>query len=106
MKTREITVEFKNADKILKTANAKLRVTPFNMLPAEKSGASDEDVEEQKKFIRRNILKCSNKHIMEDQSARELFQKLGADVTIHTFACNFEVDGKVNEDIVSSDARS
>ncbi|KAK1148911.1 hypothetical protein N8T08_007583 [Aspergillus melleus] len=84
---------------VVKTVSAKLRVTPFNMLPTEISGASNDDVEEQKKFIRRHILKCSNEQIMKNQCALELFKKLGADVTIHTFACNFEVDGNVNEDI-------
>ncbi|KAH8423228.1 pyridoxal phosphate-dependent decarboxylase family protein [Aspergillus melleus] len=98
MKTREITMALKNDDKV-KIVNAKLRVTPFNMLPTESSGASNDDVEKQKRFIRRHILKRSNEQIMEDKCALELFKKLGADVTIHTFACNFEVDGRVNEDI-------
>ncbi|PLB48502.1 PLP-dependent transferase [Aspergillus steynii IBT 23096] len=99
MKTRQIPIEFKNGDEVFKTVKAKLRVRPFNMLPTEKDGSCSEDIEEQKRFIRKHILKRSNQQVMKNPRARELLQKLGADVTIHTFACNFEVDGKVNEDI-------
>lgn len=101
MKNRQIRIEFKNGDKLLKTVNAKLRVTPFNMLPTEKDGSNSDEVEEQKKFIRKYILKSSNEQVMKNPRTRELLTRLGADVTIHTFACNFEVDGKINEDIVS-----
>jgi hypothetical protein len=96
MKTRKIRIPFK--DKIVE---ARLRVTPFNMLPTERDGSSSDDIEKEKKFIRKHILKRTNEEVMNNKEARELLQKLGADLMIHTFACNFEVDGAPNEDIVS-----
>ncbi|KAE8422855.1 PLP-dependent transferase [Aspergillus pseudocaelatus] len=94
MKTETICMQFEG-----RTVKARLRVTPFNMLPTERDGSSSNDIERQKKFIRKHILKRTNEEVMNNREARELLQKLGADLMIHTFACNFEVDGVPNEDI-------
>ena len=73
-------------------------VTPLIMLPAEKEGGN---VEEQKEFIRERILNRDNYSLMQDKDAVDLLQQLGGDLMINAFACNFEIGGKVNEDVVS-----
>lgn len=79
---------------------AKLRITPFNMLPAEKEGLSQKKIKNQKEFIRQNILRCSNEKVMSNPQTVELLKRIGGDMTIHAFACNFEVNGKINRDVV------
>lgn len=78
----------------------RLIVTPFTMLPAEING-SEEDLEKQKQFIREHIIGKDNETIMNDDSARDLLAQLGGDLQINAFACNFEMDGKINTDVVS-----
>jgi hypothetical protein len=79
-----------------KTVKGMLRIEPFNALPA-----GVEDIKDQKQFIRERILSKDNKSMMEDQHAVKLLQQLGSDLMINAFACNFEVDSQVNQDIVS-----
>ncbi len=80
---------------------AKVNVTPFIMLPAEKEGKSQAEIDEEKEFIRTNIIAKDNEDIMKDERARQLIAKLGGDLQINTFAVNFEIKGKVNTDVVS-----
>lgn len=71
------------------------------MLPTEKAGASPEEIEKQRQFIRDRILNRDNGALEADKDAVELLKQVGGDLMINAFACNFEIDGKVNEDIVS-----
>ena len=82
--------------------NAKLIIKPLNMLPTEKDGKSPKEVEEQIEFIRQHILYKSNEAIEGNEKARDLLKELGGDLMINAFACNFEIDGKANEDVVSA----
>lgn len=79
----------------------RLIVVPLIRLPAEKKGASEEDVEEQRDRIRQKILNRGNRDIFEDKETWEFFCELGGDLMINAFACNFRIDGKVNQDVVS-----
>ncbi|CAG8594035.1 11224_t:CDS:2 [Dentiscutata erythropus] len=75
-------------------------VVPFNMLPAEKLNPPNlEEVKEQKQKIRELIVTKSNLEIINNEEALNLIKKVGSDLIINTFACNFKVDGKVNENI-------
>lgn len=71
------------------------------MLPTEKAGASPEEIEKQRQFIRDRILNRDNAELEADQEAVKLLKQVGGDLMINAFACNFEIDGKVNEDVVS-----
>lgn len=86
---------------IYKRAKARIIVTPFTMLPAEKEGGSEGEIEQQKQFIRDRILKRTNGDIFKDPAAAALISQLGGDLQINTFAVNFEIDGELNENVVS-----
>jgi hypothetical protein len=88
MKTDPITID---------GVKARLIITPFTMLPAERQG---KDVEAQKQFIRDNIIGKDNKAVFENEAAVELLAQMGGDLMINAFACNFELDGVVNKDVV------
>lgn len=76
-----------------------LILEPFNMLPTEADGCSREEIAKQKKFIRENILNKENAQLGPE--AMELLGRLGSDLMINAFACNFKLAGKKpNEDIV------
>jgi hypothetical protein len=85
-----------------KGVKAKVKVTPFTMLPAEREGKSKAEIEEEKQFIREHIITKDNKAIYDNQRARELIAKLGGDLQINTFAVNFELNGDLNSDVVSN----
>jgi len=79
----------------------KLIVVPFNMLPAEQKGASSDIVEKERAEILK-ITKLSNDDLVqeENRSLLELLEKLGGDLMINAFACNFRVGSNVNTDVV------
>lgn len=72
------------------------------MLPEEKRpGHTPETVREQKERIYRTITNRPNEELIMDKKAMELFKELGSDLMINSFAVNFKINGKVNQDIVS-----
>lgn len=80
-----------------------LIVIPLNMLPIEmEEGATLKDVETQKKFIRDRILNRPNRELVKDKDAMELVQKLGSDLMINAFSCNFLINGKVNTNVAEA----
>lgn len=80
----------------------KLVVVPFNMLPAEKEAdPTPEKIALQKEFIRNRIVNRDNTELYNDPEAMVLLEQLGSDLVINAFACNFKINGKINEDIVS-----
>ena len=79
-----------------------LIVVPFNMLPAEKVPHPDhKEIEAQRIYIRDHIANRSNDELILDPPAMEFMATLGSDLMINAFACNFWVNGKINEDVVS-----
>ena len=64
-------------------------VVPFNPLQSE----------DDKAFIRERILPKSNEEIVDDQDAINMLITLGSDVNINAFACNFRINGAVNDDV-------
>ena len=76
-------------------------VVPLNPLPAElEPNPTPEKIEAQKEYIRKNILPKENWELVEDEDAMTLLNKLGSDLNINAFACNFRYrDGRINTDI-------
>ena len=72
-------------------------VVPFNPLPAEIDGP--QALAKQKEYIRANILGKLNEDIVKNPTAKDLLCQLGSDLNINVFACNFRINGKVNEDV-------
>lgn len=80
-----------------------LIIRPLIRLPSEKrAGHSEKDVESEKERIREKILSVSNEDLLDDSESMEFLSTLGGDLMINAFACNFKVNGKVNDDVVSA----
>ncbi|CAB5290246.1 unnamed protein product [Rhizophagus irregularis] len=76
-------------------------VTPFNMLPTENCFLPNlEKIKEEKHLIRTLIVEKSNHEIIECDPAKELIKKLGSDLMVNTFACNFKLKVKENSEEV------
>jgi glutamate/tyrosine decarboxylase-like PLP-dependent enzyme len=74
-------------------------VVPMQRLPAERDRQSARKVHEQLEFIRKEIVPKSNDELLKDKKAMELFRELGPDLVITTYAFNFKVKDKINQDV-------
>ena len=82
-----------------------LLVVPFRMLPSELDrGASAKTVDEERRFIRDTLLKSAREVLAKDPKACALMRKMGSDLVVNSFACNFRVDGVVNQDVSEANA--
>lgn len=72
-------------------------VVPFNKFRREQEGK--EAVAEEKKFIRDNILGKTNQALAQNTDAMDELCALGSDLNINAFACNFRINGRVNDDV-------
>jgi hypothetical protein len=77
------------------SVKGRLRVVPLIELP-EITGIKD-----LKEFIRERILNKENDDLAADEKAVAVLGELGGDLMINAFACNFEINGEVNKDVVS-----
>jgi hypothetical protein len=76
-----------------------LLVVPFRALPSEMDpDASAKKVDEERRFIR-DILKLSREEIANNPKACALMRRMGSDLVVNMFACNFRVDGVINGDV-------
>ncbi|KAF8182752.1 pyridoxal phosphate-dependent transferase [Mycena galopus ATCC 62051] len=71
-------------------------VVPFNPLVNDGDPAKEK---EEKQFIRERIIAKSNRAIIADKEALVELCALGSDLNINAFACNFKINGKVNDDV-------
>ncbi|QYT03139.1 hypothetical protein H0G86_010106 [Trichoderma simmonsii] len=76
-----------------------LIVCPLVRLPSEKRGLSERDIESEKQRIREKILSVTNEQLFDDPDSMDFLSELGGDLMINAFACNFKVNGKVNDDV-------
>ncbi|KAH9003900.1 pyridoxal phosphate-dependent transferase [Lactarius hatsudake] len=77
-----------------------LLVVPFRMLPSELGpNTSTENVDEERRYIRDVLLGRAKEELANDPKACALMRQMGSDLVVNAFACNFRVDGVVNEDI-------
>lgn len=68
-------------------------------LPAVRKGEPEPKVRAQVERLRREIAERSNEEILADKEAMALFRELGSDQNIVSYAFNFLVDGRRNEDV-------
>jgi hypothetical protein len=77
-----------------------LLVVPFRMLPSETMpDASARKIYEERRYIRDIILKRTQEELADDPVACALMRQMGSDLVVNTFACNFRVDGVINQDV-------
>ncbi|WP_324783340.1 pyridoxal phosphate-dependent decarboxylase family protein [Streptomyces sp. H51] len=74
-------------------------VTAVQRLPAERAGASPQDIDRQIAYIRDHIVPRSNEELLQDPQAMELLSELGSDQIIIGYAFNPVVDGRPNTDL-------
>ncbi|KZS99831.1 uncharacterized protein LAESUDRAFT_667508 [Laetiporus sulphureus 93-53] len=81
-----------------------LVVTPFIMLPAEREGKSEGEIDEQRRYIKEFITDRPNNELVKDEKAMALVKQMGSDMSINAFACNFRVsrDGPLNTDVAEA----
>lgn len=79
-----------------------LVVTPFNRLPSEVRGESDDEILRERHRIKDEIVDCANRELEKDGKAMGLLQTLGSDLMINAFACNFRIDSDINRDVVEA----
>ncbi|KAL8393901.1 hypothetical protein RB595_003599 [Gaeumannomyces hyphopodioides] len=77
-------------------ADDSLIVVPLIRLPSERNGG---DVAAEKQRIRDEIIGRENKEIVDNSNSWKLMCELGGDLMINAFACNFKVNGIVNQDV-------
>lgn len=82
-----------------------LLIVPFRMLPSEMDpDASAKTVDEERRFIRDTLLKPTRDVLAKDSKACNLMRQMGSDLVVNSFACNFRVDGVVNQDVSEANA--
>jgi hypothetical protein len=76
-----------------------LLVVPFRALPSEMDpNTSTKKVDEERRFIR-DILRRTREELVNDTKACALMRQMGSDLVVNMFACNFRVDGAINQDV-------
>jgi glutamate/tyrosine decarboxylase-like PLP-dependent enzyme len=79
-------------------------IEAIQRLPAVKRGDSGPAVEKELARIAKEIVPRTNEEILADKKSMSLFLDLGSDQNIVSFAFNFLVDGKRNEDVAKLNA--
>jgi hypothetical protein len=82
-----------------------LLVVPFQMLPSEMDPeTSAKKVDEERRFIRDIILEHPQEALAKDPRTSALMRQMGSDLVVNPFACNFRVDGIINQDVSEANA--
>ncbi|KAJ3507603.1 hypothetical protein NLJ89_g6212 [Agrocybe chaxingu] len=87
------TMAFNEPDLIVKT---------LVMLPSERDGLPQSVINEETGYIIDNIVNRPNSEILHNRGVMDKLSELGPDLCIIVFACNFHLDGKVNEDVAEA----
>lgn len=74
-------------------------IESIQRLPAVRAGQPEPKVRAQLERIRREIVERSNEEILADPAAMKLFRELGSDQNIVSYAFNFVVGGRRNQDV-------
>ncbi len=73
--------------------NDTFQVTPFKPLPAERAGKTPVEIAEQRSLIDEKIVGLNNnvleQNLRDDPELKELFDELGPDLTVFSYAFNF-----------------
>ena len=82
-----------------------LIVVPFRILPSEMDpDTSAKKVDEERHFIRDTLLKSAREVLAKDPKACAFMRQMGSDLVVNSFACNFRIDGVVNQDVSEANA--
>ena len=82
-----------------------LLLVPLRMLPSEMDpDSSAKVVDEERRFIRDTLLKHPREVLAKDPEACTLMRQMGSDLVVNSFACNFRVDGVINQDVSEANA--
>ncbi|KAJ7043065.1 pyridoxal phosphate-dependent transferase [Mycena alexandri] len=76
-----------------------LVVVPFTKIPAEEDGRPKSEIEQQRNYIQKSIVNRDNYELVNDDVAMALVRRMGSDLMINNFSCNFKIDGKTNTDV-------
>ncbi|KAF8887664.1 pyridoxal phosphate-dependent transferase [Gymnopilus junonius] len=76
-----------------------LIVKTLAMLPSEKKGLAQSEIDKEIKYIIDKIVNQPNDEIIHGKEIMKSISELGGDLIITVFACNFRINGRVNEDI-------
>lgn len=80
-------------------------VVPFQRIPAEVAGRTEEQIKAQLDYIRTQIVPKTNDELLSDPQALELLRELGSDQIILTYSFNFKrSDGSLNTDLGKANA--
>ncbi|MDH3763435.1 MAG: pyridoxal-dependent decarboxylase [Gammaproteobacteria bacterium] len=104
-----VTMDLDNERKA-KGDEVRIHVTPFQRLPIEREGGSKEQILQQKKAIAETIVPHQTDYLIgtvfglpnpnkEQAKSLKLFQEIGSDLSIVTYAFNFSVGNKLNRDL-------
>lgn len=74
-------------------------IEAIQRLPAVRAGQPEPKVRAQLERIKKKIVERTNEEILADSSTMTLFRELGSDQNIVSYAFNFLVDGKRNQDV-------
>jgi hypothetical protein len=81
-------------------------VTLFQRLPAEKSGGTEYEIEQQIQYLKREIVPLENDILSEklfgndpDRDLLDLFKQIGSDLSILNYAFNFKTATGLNRDL-------
>jgi hypothetical protein len=77
-----------------------LLVVPFRMLPSEMElDTSAEKVDKERRFVRDTLLERTREELANDPEACAMMRQMGPDLVVNTYACNFRIDGVINQDV-------
>jgi glutamate/tyrosine decarboxylase-like PLP-dependent enzyme len=79
-------------------------IETIQRLPAVKRGESGPAVKKELARIAKEIVPRTNEEILANERTMALFRELGSDQNIVSYAFNFLVDGKLNEDVAKLNA--
>ncbi|KAJ7785194.1 pyridoxal phosphate-dependent transferase [Mycena maculata] len=82
--------------------SSNLIVVPFTKLPAEEDGKPKNEIEKERAYIQMNIVNRDNLDLVNDEVAMGLVKRMGSDLMINNFSCNFKIEGRVNKDIAEA----
>ena len=79
-----------------------LIVKTLVMLPSEKEGLPQSDIDAETRYIIDNIVNQPNSEIINNPEVMKKISQLGGDLIITVFACNFHIGDQVNENVTEA----
>jgi len=80
----------------------KLIVKTLVMLPSERMGLPQPEIDAETQYIIDNIVNQPNSEIILNPEVMKKISELGGDLIITVFACNFYINGEINQDVTEA----